>query len=90
MLKGYQRKLVMIRTKDSSIFESAFFILRSTALREERGGDMITEANRILEDNDQKKKRPRSFSARHIFISLGIGFALGSALVGTVWICVLL
>ena len=27
MLRGYQRKLIMIRTKESSIFESAFFIL---------------------------------------------------------------
>ena len=88
MLKGYQRRLVMIRTKDSSIFESAFFILRSTALHKEGGGDMISEANRILEANDQKKKRKRHFDARHILISLGIGFLLGGILVGIVWLLI--
>ena len=45
MLKGYQRKLIMIRTKESSIFESAFFILRQASCDSGKNGEMINEAS---------------------------------------------
>ena len=85
MLKGYQRKLVMIRTKESSIFESAFFILRGS-LNEDAEDDMIAEANRILRASGGERKKTRCFKARHILSALGIGFLAGAVCVAAFWV----
>ena len=85
MLKGYQRKLIMIRTNDSDIFESAFFILRSATCEKGKQAEMVSEANRILQESDGVKKK-KSFKARHLLLMLGIGFLLGSAALGAVWL----
>lgn len=84
MLKGYQRKLIMIRTNDSDMFESAFFILRSAVCEKGNRAEMVSEANRILQESNGIKKK-KSFKARHLFLMLGIGFLLGSAALGAVW-----
>lgn len=88
MLKGYQRRLIMIRTKDSSIFESAFFILRGSSCNARTDGDIVSEANRILEESNSPRKKRVSFNPKYIFIAAGIGFILGAALLGGVWIVV--
>ena len=52
MINGSQRKIILINGGESSLFESAYFVLRKDA---ERSGaahtDMIREANRIIEKN---------------------------------------
>ena len=88
MLKGYERKLIMIRTKDSSVFESAFFILRGSFCNKSSDGDIVSEANRILEESDTARKKRAVFKLKHIFISAGIGFAVGAMLLGAIWIAV--
>ena len=85
MLKGYQRKLIMIRTNDSSMFESAFFILRGSACEKEKRVERVNEANRILRESDTVKKK-KSFKLRHLFFALGIGFLLGATVLGGIWI----
>ena len=85
MLRGYQRKLVMIRTKESSIFESAFFILRSAAVNTAQV-EMVAEANKILEECNQPRRKEKRLLFRHMLISSGISFLLGAALVGAVWL----
>lgn len=86
MLRGYQRKLIMIRTKESSIFESAFFILRGASSTRTGEDDMIAEANRILDASGGTGRAPKSFKVRHILIALGIGFLAGTALLGGLWL----
>ena len=49
MIKGAQKKVVVVRTGESEIFEEAFFVLRDGG--ERTRGDMIAEANRIIETN---------------------------------------
>lgn len=85
MLKGYQRKLVMVRTKNSKIFESAFFILRSSAAVTH--ADMVDEANRILNECGEPRRRIKPH-VRHILTAAGISFLLGAAIVGAVWMAV--
>ena len=86
MLKGYQRKLIMIRTRESSVFESAFFILRGTSSTCAVSGEMITEANKIIEECNLLRKKTKELGVKHILTSLGIGFALGAVTVGVFWI----
>ncbi len=50
MIRGAQKRMIVVRTRDSRVFEEAYFVMR----REAEGDgaseqDMIREANRILE-----------------------------------------
>ena len=59
LLKGCQRRSVCLRASDSRLFEEAFFVLRGDAPATAEG-DILAEANRILEENLQRKRaRPR-------------------------------
>jgi hypothetical protein len=89
MIKGYQRALIMIRTKESSFFESAFFILRKPACTYSRKDEMISEATRIINENEQSEKKKRELKIRHILIFAGIGFLVGAMTVGAVWLAVI-
>ena len=50
MLRGAEKRMIVVRTRDSRMFEEAYFVVRPEA---DRGGrdepDMLWEANRILE-----------------------------------------
>ena len=46
MLKGIQKQMVMVRTSDSTVFETAYFVLRD-GVRDD-GGDIVSEAGRIV------------------------------------------
>ena len=86
MIKGVQRKMIMVKTDNSNVFESAYFILRADSDKSKSDAlDMLSEANRIVnEGNDQrkgkkeKKKRFGRFAAFCIFL-LGVIFGVGSA-----------
>ncbi len=47
MLKGCQKQLVMLKTGENSVFESAWFVLREERINVAYD-DMIAEANRIV------------------------------------------
>lgn len=47
MIKGYQREMIVMQTQDSTLFESAYFILRRQKLPPSKP-DMVAEANRII------------------------------------------
>ena len=53
MLKGTQKRMVVLRTADSSLFETAYFILRDAPTSDPPTPQhsMLEEANRILESN---------------------------------------
>ena len=86
MLKGYERKLIMIRTKDSAFFESAFFVIKSDACKNKgnRAG-MVEEARRILRDSggvrvaSGKKKR-------YALLLFLMGFLSGSLIMLGIWL----
>lgn len=88
MLRGYQRKLIMIRTKESSIFESAFFILRGSSSTGAVSDEMVAEANRIIEECNLPRKKQKQITFKHILITAGISFLLGAVLVGSMWIMI--
>ena len=47
MLKGCQREMILLQTKESEMFECAYFVLRRGRKASVRG-DMMAEAHRII------------------------------------------
>lgn len=68
MVKGCQRKIVVLKDTGSDLFEEAYFILKE----EHSGGeasippDMAEEADRILSGNLSAPKKPRTGGRRPV------------------------
>ncbi len=85
MLKGVERKLIMLQIRESDLFETAYFVLKENSQNPTRDrNEMLSEANRILEENSHSGKRTsvRSFALPAMF-----GFCLGLFFMGCVWLC---
>ena len=54
MLKGAQKKMIVVKTADSRLFEEAYFVVRKDTVSS--CDDMVGEANRIIEGCTPKKK----------------------------------
>lgn len=81
MLKGCQRKIIVLKNTGSNIFEEAYFVIRESAGRAHISeADMIAEANRIIKENGTassalpKKKwmSSRSVTAAVILLSVSL------------------
>ena len=59
MLKGAQKRMVVVKTQDSRIFEEAYFVMRGEPSVSDE--DMVSEANKIIESctckRGERKKR---------------------------------
>ena len=50
MIRGCERKIILVQGTESSLFETAYFVLRKDAESRERShSDIMKEANRIIE-----------------------------------------
>lgn len=76
MLKGAQKKMIVVKTGDSKVFEEAYFVVRNDALCS--GGDMVGEANKIIDSCGAKKKdrKIKSLSMPIISVCAFIGGSL--------------
>lgn len=66
MLRGSQKQMIVVRTRNSRMFEEAYFVMRRGA---DKGGadelDMLWEANRIIESSlPSETRRDARFSDR--------------------------
>ena len=82
MIKGAQKKMIVVKTAESAVFEEAYFVLRRDSIAEEE--DMVREASRIIESHGMKKRRRDGIKLSGIIISLaaflaGIFFGGGAA-----------
>ena len=83
MIKGSQKQLIVLRTGRSRYFDEAYFVLR----REIRAGgeckgDILSEANRILEENTPRARgraRRRWVSVLFFVIGMILGATLAIA-----------
>ena len=48
MIRGAQKKMIVIRTHDSRVFEEAYFVMRRDSEATIGDSDMLTEADRII------------------------------------------
>ncbi len=85
MLKGVQRKLIVLKTNQSDLFESAYFILRDIP-DEPRltQNEMLREATRILRENSHTGSHDRAGCPSPILFL--IGFFSGVLAVGLLWL----
>ena len=85
-MKGCQREMIVLRTNESALFESAYFVLRRQREVAD-GGDMLAEANRLLGASGaftQKRRR------RGRLLPFLLGFLLGSCIFAAILAVVLL
>ena len=85
MLKGIQRQMVEVRTDKSSLFETAYFVLRDEALDRTNERNIVDEAYKIisgtLESTETKGKRSaRKKNERHRLAFFATGFLCGVGL----------
>lgn len=67
MLKGAQKQMIVVRTRDSRVFEEAHFVIRRGADRQGVDElDLLWEANRIIENSLPRSEQETS-SVRHSF-----------------------
>ena len=92
MLKGAQKRMVMLRPADSSLFETAYFILRDNgdASADNKQPTMLEEANRILDQSftprtaGKNKKEGRSRRMLRWTLAFLLGCLVGGALCAVV------
>ena len=85
MIKGAQKRMIVIRTKNSRYFDEAYFVLRGEVRSDaDNGADMIREANRILEES-RPATSPRRRRRRGWLLFLA-GLFCGCAAVGLLWL----
>ncbi|MBQ2766667.1 MAG: hypothetical protein IJF49_01150 [Clostridia bacterium] len=88
MVKGCQRRIILLRGTGSGMFEEAYFILKpeKAHLPEQM---MIAEANRIVEQNllrggRRERSTPQKPSGKLLAFLLGL--MSGSACLGLLWL----
>jgi len=95
MLRGAKKNMIVVRTRDSRMFEEAYFVMRrerGTATADDP--DILWEANRILESATLRNGRspreaeinPRRLLRRNL-LWFGLGLFSGGGIVG---LCLLL
>ena len=84
MIKGAQKKMVVVRTRDSRFFEEAYFVMRRDIPPVcHDSGDIVAEANRIVRQSTDRHRRAGVDSALAASSRISKLFAFGGgALLG--------
>ncbi len=84
--KGCEKRMIMIKSTGSDLFEEAYFILNNKGKRTADRTDMVREANRIISraglTEPQRPKRKSSM------LQFAIGFLSGVGAMGIVMIII--
>lgn len=90
MLRGCQKQMIVLQTEESSVFESAFLVLR----RENSPvgiDDMLAEASRIIGAGTRMPPRKRQGVRGLLLVLLGVLLGAGGAVLalflsGSLWL----
>ena len=89
MLRGVQKKAVVVKTLESKVFEEAIFFLRERTEEKDNNSDMVAEANKII--SEVSGHSHSSAKLLYGFLRLGACFFGGAAFgSGAVLLCYLL
>ena len=64
MIKGAQKKMIVVKTAESAVFEEAYFVLRRESLAQE--ADMVSEASRIIDAHGEKKRARKGIKIKEV------------------------
>ena len=78
MVKGCQKTVIFLKNTESDFFEEAYFVLTDD-LYDYSDGDLIAEANRIIENVGEARMKKRAFRKEKLIFFL-IGFITSLAL----------
>lgn len=82
MLRGCQREMIVLQTRESPLFESAYFVVRRGGARLPREGEMLVEASRIIGEGSAYLSRRRG---RARVRDLALGALMGAGVAGIVF-----
>lgn len=86
-IKGAARQMIVLRCGDSEMFETAYFVVKPECREKGRGGDMLREANRIVETNSFRTRAGKAaFLRRKRRTIFALGALSGGGAVGLVWL----
>ena len=79
MMRGYQKKVIYLKNTGSSIFEEAYFIIKtdnkSDTEKAYTGEALIEEANRIIEENSKlRSEKSRKILSIKSVVTFAVGF----------------
>ena len=88
MIKGCQRRTVVIRGDTQSDFEFAYFIMKTEAISGKSELDIINAAGRIIAENTLQSRPERSDKHRAFsdIVKFLAGMLSGGGLVGLIWL----
>lgn len=79
MIKGCEKKLILVPCGEASPFETAYFILRKDAEELCGGGDnIIKEADRIIARHSYSRKKKRRFYGWRKALTIFFCFSAGA------------
>ena len=87
MLRGCQREMIVLQTRESPLFESAYFVVRRGGARVAREGEMLEEASRIIGEGSAYLARRTGWRRVRGFL---LGALCGALLCGLVFLAILL
>ena len=76
MLKGFNRRVVVMKNPDSKMFDEAFFVVKENAVFDKREKSPVDIAKKIIKDMEEeslykKKKGLSEFTKAFIFMAIG-------------------
>ena len=83
MIRGVQRKMIVIRNIDGRLFDEAHFILKTSVKETESEKDeLLREANRIISEHSYPacRKKRKKYSHKALILSFFCGLVLSAAL----------
>lgn len=85
-VRGYQKKVIVLKNVGSDIFEEAYFIINSEEKKLKKShATMVEEAKRIIEENFGTAKRRLRFIKLKTFFAFLFGFVLSFVLYVTLF-----
>lgn len=81
-IKGCARRVVVLNRVGDGMFETAYFILKS-GVDEPSDGDMLREANRIIEEHSFSPTRTARKKSVFAFV---YGVLAGGGVIGLLWL----
>ena len=76
-MRGCERKIIMLKGTNSEIFDEAYFLIRRDLKTDERAGEILREAQRIVDMNTTHKRMRKRREGETFAIGTAIGIIFG-------------